>query len=47
MKIDTRRMTEAKALYEKKCKEEIVCNHLFHQEMARFGKLSKEAEKVS
>ncbi len=46
LKLDHKRAMEAKAVYEKRCKEEIVCNHFYHQEMAKFGKLSKEAEKV-
>ncbi len=47
LKLDWRRVVEAKANYEKKCKEEIYCNQFYHQEISKFGKPSKEAERVS
>ena len=47
IKVLWKRSSEAKRIYELKCREEIGSNQFYHQEVARCGKSSKEAEKVS
>ena len=42
----SKRSSEAKRIYDLKCREEIASNQFYHQEIARCGKNSKEAEKV-
>ena len=46
IKVLSKRSSEAKRIYDLKCREEIASNQFYHQEIARCGKNSKEAEKV-
>ena len=46
LKVQWKRTQDAKRIYDIRCKEEVVCNQAYHQEIARSGKSSKEAEKV-
>ncbi len=46
VKVLWKRACEAKRIYELKCREEVGSNQFYHQEVARCGKTSKEAEKV-
>ena len=46
IKVLWKRTCEAKRIYELKCREEVASNQFYHQEVARCGKASKEAEKV-
>lgn len=46
VKVLWKRASEAKRIYELKCREEVASNQFYHQEVARCGKSSKEAEKV-
>ena len=47
VKVLWKRTCEAKRIYDLKCREEVASNQFYHQEVARCGKISKEAEKVS
>ena len=47
IKVLWKRTCESKRIYEMKCREEVASNQFYHQEVARCGKNSKEAEKVS
>ena len=46
IKVLWKRLSEAKRIYDLRCREEIASNQFYHQEVARCGKNSKEAEKV-
>ena len=46
LKLQWKRLMESKRIYETRCREEVACNQFYHQEIARLGKSSKEAEKV-
>lgn len=46
LKVQWKRTQDAKRIYDIRCKEEVVCNQAYHQEIARSGKSSKEAEKA-
>lgn len=46
LKQDHRRSLDSKRTYETRCSEEILSSQIFHKEMARHGKSSREAEKV-
>ena len=46
IKVLWKRTGESKRIYEMKCREEVASNQFYHQEVARCGKSSKEAEKV-
>jgi len=46
IKVLSKRSSEAKRIYDLKCREEIASNQFYHQEIARCGKNSKEAEKA-
>ena len=46
MKQDFRRAVEGRKLYENRCSEEILSSQIYHKEIARYGKGSKEADKV-
>ena len=46
VKVLWKRAGESRKLYELKCKEEVASNQFYHQEVARCGKNSREADKV-
>ncbi len=46
VKVLYKRATEAKRVYEVRCREEVASNQFYHQEVARCGKNSREADKV-
>lgn len=46
VKAHWKRVSEAKRLYETRCREEVASNQFYHQEVARLGKSSREAEKA-
>jgi len=46
VKVLWKRTCEAKRIYDLKCREEVASNQFYHQEVARCGKSSKEAEKA-
>jgi len=46
VKVLWKRTCEAKRIYDLKCREEVASNQFYHQEVARCGKISKEAEKA-
>ena len=46
LKQDYRRSLDAKRAYESRCSEEILSSQIFHKEISRHGKGSKEAEKA-
>ena len=46
LKLHWKRAQEAKRIYDSRCREEVACNQVYHQEIARSGKSSREADKV-
>ena len=46
VKVLWKRSSESRKLYELKCREEVASNQFYHQEVARCGKNSREADKV-
>ena len=47
LKSDHKKAMDAKKIYESRCNEEILSNQCYHQEVAKRGKASREADKVN